>query len=478
MNLLSIAIKSIRRSKFMYAVSAVLIAICIILFNTTYSSVRTLFSQLEFASGLNDETLYVSEANASYSTSCDRELTAEESSEFICKILDGYCKEMNLDIEKGSEEYYDLMGEYDCMARWYTQHREEIGDGFIYNFYDDFIELLEKSGEDYSAFFTYSMLVVPFEFKNYECRGLDILDYDIARRLNMSIISGKDLKDTVNKGNTIEAVAVGSGNFNKKVKIGDTFEISMFNYNTNEYETYTVRIAGLIGSPYYLLDGYASFVGEEYVTLDTLTLRRSFSSEDSDEGVFHLMILPFEGFNAKYYDAGFNPIYFFSLNNVSEDGLDSLMHSLVSHGYDTVSAKKVYDNSFEEVKSELLSDIVIIVLSFVLSSLTMCGTVMLYIYDNFRSHYIMMMCGAKLKHHVIICVFNTGIMCIVSAVLSFLYFWLLNVQKTKAYGELFRIQYDYNNLLITLLLIIVSIILTVIISTRIFRFNFYPKHKK
>ena len=475
MNLFSISKKQISGNLFIYIISVILVTISIIIFNSTYSSIQTLFSELKFAYGFDDPELYVSEPNSDYYDSLDRTLTEEESTEYIEKILDGYCKEMKLNIEKGSDEYYALINNYDCMRRWTLQHHEELGDDFTFEFIDNFIGILKQSDAECTPLFTYSLIIDPITFKECKCYGINIIDPGIASRLRLNILKGQDLNDVNNSGNYIEAIAVGSESFAKKVKIGDTFETSFYNFETNEYEKYNVKIIGLLGSPFYLLGGYTSFVSENSVSLDKLISRNSYSKEHNG-GSFQLISLPFETFDSKEYFAGPNPTYYFTLKNSTEENTNKIKHLLVSNGYDTVSVKNAYQNTYNEIIKELQSDIVVILLAFALSLLTICGTITLNILNNHKMHYIMMICGAKLRHHVIICTFNILIMCFISTFLSVIYFTVSNYKLEKEYGEFFGIIFDINNIIITLTIVVVSIIVCVLISRKIYLDTLYSKH--
>ena len=475
MNLLYLSKKQITRNMFIYIISVILVAISIIIFNSTYSSVQSLFSELKFAYGFNDQRLYVSEPNINYYESLDRQLSPEESKEYIEKILDGYCKEMNLTVEKGSDDYYSLLNNYDCMIRWSNQHHEELGSSFTFEFRDKFIDLLKDSEVECSPLFTYSVLINPIIFNNCDCSAVHIIDYGIAERLKMNLLKGKDLKNITNSENNIEAIAVGSDTFIKNVKIGDNFEISLFNFKKNEYEKFTVKIVGVLGSPFYLLGGYASFVEEDLVSLDKLISRNYYSKEKSG-GSFQLITLPFEGFDTKDYLAAPNPTYYFTLNNSSEENTNNLKRILVSHGYDTVSVKKAYQNTFKEIIKELLSDIVIILLAFVLSLSTIFGAIVLNIYNNHKTHYILMICGASLKHHIKICAMNTFTMCLHSTLLSMIYFAVSNYIQKQKYGELFGINFDYYNLIITLAIVIIATLTSIISSRKIYSETLYKKN--
>lgn len=480
MNYLSLAIKNILKSKVITAVSILLITAAIILFNSTFSSIRGMFSELIFAKGFDDEALYVVEPNYEYYESFLQILSTEESDRHLEMIFDNYCKEMNLPFEKGSSEYYSLFYEYDCMTRWVIQHMEELGEKTLYPIYDKFKTILDSSGLKYQTVDTYKLGYDNVFLKDYMGFNLSVISDEMADRINMNIITGKDLKNTNSHGDIIEAVAMFDGDFSNDVKVGDCFDISFFNFTTNEYETKTIKIAGIMGSPFYDFVFYSSYVAEDKTKLENL-ISRNVIDYKKNATSFRLYIKPFDGFNEniKGYNASYGydfTSFYFTLDNPSDDELNNLKRELVTAGYDFTSVKAAYDNTFNEVKNTVLADSVILFISIFLSLITICGTIILYITDNIRTHYIYMLCGAKLKDHIMVCLTNIFINCIISVGLSTLYLYIQNVSRIKKFGEvgeLFGITYDHNNVYLTLLLIIIILIVTWLISSKMFRFTMY-----
>lgn len=477
MNCLSLVKKNLFKRKAITIVSILLITVAIILFNSTFSSIRGMFAELNFAQGFNDKSFYVVEPNYKYYESFFRNLDKNEAYEYDHIILDGYCKEMGIDIERDSKEYYALLNEYDCIVRWVWQHKNELGKETLHPVYYKFEDILKQSGLNYKTESTYSLRVAPYELNGYSGYTTEIFDDEIAERINMNIISGKDLKDTESYGDVIEAVALGTGTFSSDIKIGDTFPITYFNFGTNEYETKIIKIAGIIGSPFYDFSGYSSFVSDDETKLNRLIVRQTVNT-DMNAHTFRFYIKPFDDIknNPEIYHAGYNTTYYFTLNNPSDYEINSLKHDLVTAGYDFASVKKAYDNTFSEIRNTVLEDCVILFISFFLSLITICGTIILYISDNIRTHYIFMLCGAKLKDHIMVCVTNVLINCIVSVVLSALYLHIQNTNKIQSFGEigdLFGITYDRNNVYLTLLLIMFVLIVTWAVSSRMFRFTMY-----
>ena len=87
-----------------------------------------------------------------------------------------------------------------------------------------------------------------------------------------------------------------------------------------------------------------------------------------------------------------------------------------------------------------------------------------------------MLCGAKLKDHIMVCVINVLINCIISVGLSAIYLHIQNIQRIQGFGEigdLFGITYDRYNVYLTLLLIIMILIVTWTVSNKMFRFKMY-----
>lgn len=477
MNCLFLAIKNIFKSKIITVISILLITVAIVLFNSTFSSIRGMFAELNFAQGFNDKNFYAVEPNYDYYDSFQRKLDENESYEYDHTILDGYCKEMGLNIERDSNEYYALLSEYDCIIRWAGQHREELGEKTLYPVYNKFEDILRNSEFEYKTERTYSMRLAPYELNGYSGFSVEIFDDEIAERINMNIIYGKDLKDTKSYGDVIEAVALGTGTFSNDIKIGDSFPITYFNFGTNEYETKTIKIVGIMGSPFYDFSGYSSFVSDNEVKLNKLVSRQTVNT-DMNVHAFRFYIKPFDGIkdNPEIYHAGYNTTYYFTLNNTSDDELNNLKRELVTAGYDFTSVKIAYDNTFNEVKNTVLEDCVILFISVFLSLITICGTIILYISDNIRTHYIFMLCGAKLNDHIMVCIINVLINCIISVGLSAMYLHIQNIKRMQSFGEigdLFGITYDRYNIYLTLLLIIIILIVTWAVSSNMFRFKMY-----
>lgn len=477
MNFFNLSIKNIFKNKIITVVSILLITVAIVLFNSTFSSIRGMFAELNFAHGFNDKNFYVVEPNYEYYDSFHHKLDANESLEYNHIILDGYCEEMGFDIERDSQEYYSLLNEYDCVVRWAWQHGDELGKGTIYPVYYKFEDILKHSGLDYKTESTYSMRLVPYGLNGYSGFNVEIFDDEIAERINMNIIYGDDLKNTKSYGDVIEAVALGTGTFSNDIEIGDSFPITYFNFGLNKYETKTIKIVGIMGSPFYDFSGYSSFIGDNEVKLSSLTVRQTVNT-DMNAHAFVLYIKPFDDIkdNPEIYHVGYNTTYYFTLNNPSDDELNNLRRELVTAGYDFASVKTAYDNTFNEVKNTVLEDCVILFISVFLSLTTICGTIILYISDNIRAHYIFMLCGAKLKDHITVCVINVLINCIISVGLSALYLHIQNIKRIQGFGEigdLFGITYDRYNVYLTLLLIIIILIVTWIVSSNMFRFKMY-----
>ena len=477
MNCFFLAIKNIFKSKIITMISILLIAVAIVLFNSTFSSIRGMFAELNFVHGFNDENFFVVEPNYEYYDSFHRMLDENETYEYDHIILYGYCREMVINIERDSKEYYELLSEYDCVVRWAGQHREELGEKTLYPVYDIFEDILGNSELKYKTESTYSMRLVPYELKGYSGFSVEIFDDEIAERINMNIIYGKDLKDTKSYGNIIEAVALGTGAFSDDIEIGDSFPITYFNFGTNKYETKTIKIVGIMGSPFYDFSGYSSFISDNEVKLSNLIARQTVNT-DMNAHAFRFYIKPFDDIkdNPERYNAGYNTTYYFTLNNPSDGELNELRHKLVTAGYDFASVKAAYDNTFNEVKNTVLEDCVILFISVFLSLITICGTIILYISDNIRTHYIFMLCGAKLKDHIMVCVINVLINCIISVGLSAIYLHIQNIQRIQGFGEigdLFGITYDRYNVYLTLLLIIMILIVTWTVSNKMFRFKMY-----
>lgn len=482
MNTLLIALKNIRRNKLMTIVMVLLLSIAIVLLNSTFSSIRGMFSELVFAKGLNDENLYAVQAKWDYYDSFYHTLNTEESNKYIHQVVDGYCKEMGIDVKRDSQDYYSIFNDYDCAVRYVVQNKDKNGIKSQYPIYENFINVLNNSGLKYKAINTWELRYDTVYYKEYMGLNINIFSDEMAEKINMNIAYGKDLKETKSDGEIIEAVVVGDGNFSKDIKIGDEFDISFFNFKTNKYETKTIKIVGIMGSPYYDFAFYSSYINENKTVLENLISRNVIDyKSEAGNSFFTIYIKPFDGFNGNeknynaYYGKSFTQFYF-TLENPTDNELNNLKHELAVAGYEFTSVKTAYDNTFNEVKNTVLEDAVILFISVFISIITVCGTIILYISDNIRTHYIFMLCGAKLKDHIMVCLINVLINCIISVGLSALYLHIQNIKKIQNLGEigdLFGITYDRYNVYLTLLLIIIILIVTWAVSSKMFRFKMY-----
>lgn len=482
MNTFSLVLKNIRRNKLITVVSILLISVAIVLLNSTFGSIRGMFSELIFAKGFNDENLYVVQAKWDYYDGFYLTLDAEESDKYIHKVIDGYCNEMGIDVEQDSQDYYSIFNSYDCAVRYVVQNKDKNGVKSQYPIYDNFVDVLNNSGLKYNTINTWELRCDTVYYKEYMGLNINIFSNEMAEKINMNIAYGKDLKDIDPSGEVIEAVVVGDGNFSKDIKIGDEFEISFFNFGTNKYEIKTIKIVGIMGSPYYDFAFYSSYVNENKTVLENLISRNVIDyNSEAENPFFMIYIKPFDGFeeNVKNYNAYYGKSFtqfYFTLENPTDNELNSLKLELAASGYEFTSVKTAYDNTFNEVKNTVLADSVILFISVILSIITICGTIILYITDNIRTHYIYMLCGAKLKDHIIVCLANIFINCIISTGLSALYLYIQNVMRMKKFGEvgeLFGITYDHNNVYLTLLLIVIILIVTRLISSKMFCYTMY-----
>lgn len=86
MNCLFLAIKNIFKSKIITVISILLITVAIVLFNSTFSSIRGMFAELNFAQGFNDKNFYAVEPNYDYYDSFQRKLDENESYERLIAV--------------------------------------------------------------------------------------------------------------------------------------------------------------------------------------------------------------------------------------------------------------------------------------------------------------------------------------------------------------------------------------------------------
>jgi hypothetical protein len=227
--------------------------------------------------------------------------------------------------------------------------------------------------------------------------SLTVVDEELAERLYWNLAKGKQLSATRTTGNVIEAVAYGDEDQTKSLHLGDEAEVQLYNFDTRVYETYTIRIAGILDTPFYLMDRYASVANKEKINLDDLVTR---NISDDYTGYVELMILPFDGYTPQKYGAGYVPQrYFVNTENADFDAVE-FENTLTAAGYEVASTRTAWQNSFQTVFATIASYSVMLIISVVMTFLTLFGIAVLHVSNQWRSHEIMKICGATYADHV------------------------------------------------------------------------------
>ncbi|MCD7741795.1 MAG: hypothetical protein LUI06_06290 [Ruminococcus sp.] len=460
------SLKLMRKNLTLNILSIAQITVAVILLNFSIGAVSGVFSELIFAEGFDDESLYVVQANGQLDEDQYITLDEGESSALFENIIDGYCEEMGIDVEKGTDEYYSIYYTYDCMIRYYNQHKKDLGiEGDLQDLFTEAQKTVNQISPESKMYGTTSIQFIPTEYNGYIANEFEIIDTPLAERLNFNILKGKNLSQTSNNEDTIEAIIYGSENIENDISLGDYFYINIFNFKTNEYEEKKVVVTGILDSPYYLLDSYFSF--SEDVDLDTLINRFSLADDDSENGIINLLIKPWDGFDFDSYSTAYNSQYYLELSGDSVD-IQELKNKLTSQGYEIASVKSAYDNSKNEIIQTVSSDLIIIVISVFMVAATLFAVAILSIQKNKAFYVILRNNGARLYDNFMIGIINIIMMIFVSDLLAFAYMMVYNYYKHNKYSELFGIVLGKENLYATIVFSLFTILVFIPIIRGLF----------
>lgn len=283
----------------------------------------------------------------------------------------------------------------------------------------------------------------------------------LADRINMNVTRGKNISETQNLGDTIEAVISGRKEFLNKISLGEKFDIRLYNYESGQYETKTVKIAGILNSPYYTLTGGSWFSGEDTVGLSDL-VQRTNVSEGSKEIL--LFIKPFEGYDKfRYLPQQSDNHYLTVQNGISEVALENLKSDFLNIGYNVKSTKTAYDNSHKIGVQLVMTDVVTIIISLLTALVSSVGSIMLIIFKDKKMFNTYYRCGGTLKHNMYIIGINMALIILISAVISITGISIWNYKNIIETHELFGLTFDKWNILISVAFyLLTSVIIGVI----------------
>jgi len=476
------ALKNIKRGKVISLIAIVQTAIALIVINMTVSEVMRIFDMALFARGFNDPNLYCAAPNYVTLQNSSVELNAEESWDYGYRIESGYREEMGFPPPENERDIQYFMETYDCNERWFTQHQAEIeNEELIGKQKRDIDSVIGKFDIVEDIYTTGGVTIVPL-LKNREippneaafigfgtmdesedkmlARDINIIDDKLAEKLNMNIVRGKNLAETHNTADTIEAVICARKDVLDEIKIGDTYQISLYNFAANEYEVKTLKIAGILNSPFYSLGGMTTYGSEENVALRNLIHREAINPEF---GWIEIFTKPLYG-DRENYNYGYNEnMYIKTKENASAEEINVMKEYLLEKGYTIAPVKTAYDNTIKESTETVMSNIIIIIISVITALITSFGTTILMIYKNINSHIVYSMCGASRYDNIVINEIYTAIIMLISSLICYGYLRYSNYVTVSKLHDLFGLIYDKNNVFISLILIIAVLLINVIV---------------
>lgn len=377
------------------SVAAVLqIAISVLLLNIAFGSVRGTCMQLIFSSKLNDENICVIQPKSELLNDGSVSFNDEETDTYFSSKVESYCKEMDMPAPKlYSEEYYNLINSYDFFVRYLS----ESGNNLLY-IYDNLKKVLNENSVKNDIFAFHSLQFPAEDMNGIIMNEIHFVDNQMADCLNFISSKGKQFSELNNTEEYIEAIIYGDPNINNVIKIGEIKEISVYNYKKHLYEKMRIKIAGILSSPFYLPNSSISFYDDNSVNLDYIFARQS--SKDY-EGYCGLIVKSFENFDFKTYNASYasGSHMFVNLDN-SDIPFSEFELLLSAAGYETVNMHTVWKNSFIQIYSDILSYIIMLLISLVMTILTLSGIALLHSNNNYNIHRTLYILGATYKENV------------------------------------------------------------------------------
>lgn len=467
MNYLILTRLHLKKNKRLILLAIFQITVAVIVVNITLSSVIQSFGKVLFADGFNDESLYcVAPCHDIATREIGIPLSGEEAMEMLTIAHMEYAREMGIDINENEAKQLPFIDTYDFIVRWMGQNRSS--DEYIaaqYKVYNEVKEICEASAIVSDVATKNLVQVEPINTGHFQVIDITIIDKLLANNTSSNVKSGKALSETKADINQIEAVISGRNEITSKIDIGDTFELRLFNFKKNCYETKEIRIAGIIPSPFYSYwSGNLSNNNEE--TLDTLIMRAAFDTNNDYISVF---VLPFEGFDVIDYRAISTERYYFRINNnATAEEIKALNDEFLINGYNVVALSTLYQNSFDESMDTVRDNAVIFIISIIMCIVTTAGVLLLTIYKNMKKHIVYSFCGASPKDNIIVNVLYVLLILTASSVLSIIYILIWNYLKTIKTHELFGITFGSANVLLTLAFYLLILLFSMIIPIKKF----------
>lgn len=459
--------------------------------NVFYSTVKRTFNLCIFAKGFSSDELYAVRKNEPCE---DYFMTPEKQARFYGQWEKGYALEQNIELPKDFDEnsynteteIYELLSMRDAV-RWLNQHdydhekeiftdttfEERINSSVNYNNIRKLGEILKDNNLSDEIYTRESIYFDNTLVDRYYFHYFSILDKNLSDMLNFKSSKGKDLCKTENNGDVIEAIAVGEKNMPYKLSLGNEFDVKLYNYQTNQYETKKVKIVGIMASPYYDLNITVTQSGEESYDLDCFIGRTIIENGASEAGLY---ILPFDGYDRYSYLGNLmSGNYYIKIPSGTD--IDSLNEKLLDEGYNLSKMSDAYDNSYSQSLSYVLSNIVYIVVSMLTALVSACSALTVLTFNDRYLFETYFFCGCKNKFFPLI---TSGISVAVLLAAQIFCTAALKIYERIMIDietEYFAISFDNDNILLTVLFGILIFFVNFILSLILFSDKRRKKHE-
>jgi hypothetical protein len=448
--------KHIKSNKHLTLLTIFQVIIVTAILNFVVSAAMSIFSYCIFATGFNDpqfyeasdtmwEHIFIEEAGINHQISYE---------DFYVKSAEIYSRETGIDIEKL------LHGDiYDYSTRWLYQHgMGEDGEwkSVSYNDSDSninatYIQVENIANENPIISDISSISLLRFEAiqnERFTARYFNIIDDNIADRLKMNVYSGKNISETQNTGNIIEAIVTADSAKAGDVKLGESFDIRLYNFLTDEYETKKVTIVGFLDSPYYSMNTvHYIHAGQEF-KLENLVSRIMSKNVTKNLEIY---IKPFEGYNVHaYFPEIIKNFYFNVSESATPEEIKKIQDDFLLSGFTARSVKEAYDNSWLQAAQTLQTEAFTIIIGVVISVCTAIGATFLMLNRDKKKFKIYSIVGASPISNTIISVFYTLFILVISGIVSFLALRTQTYLNVEFNDELFGLTFDGVNVAATL----------------------------
>lgn len=341
-----------------------------------YSYAKERLYMCDFASGISHSNVaaLVKESTESTGESA-YSMTPEENARFYGQWEKGYAADNDIALNSSFDEssyntdteIYELLNSFDARI-WLNKHKynheKEIFESISYN---DFVndtyseelnlkKILEENGFS-NTVYTTDFLYFKETWEDGQCfNSFTIMPNIVADMFNYKSANGENLNAVVSNKDYIEAVAVGVDDdfLNKE------FEVCLYNYKEDTYENKTVKIVGILDSPYYAFNITSYSTDDEDYTLE------SFICENSPDKP-KLLIDTFDGYEKYSYYANKTSGYYYI--NLDETDVSKLSNVLSDNGYNLIKLKDVYHRSYSVGLSMTFSSkgVIVVSVSFILA---------------------------------------------------------------------------------------------------------------